>query len=160
LYEKKGDYAQAEPLLVQVVEIRKQALGEKHSLYTGSLTTLAGMYEKSAKASEEREDFAAARKAREAALGVRVRLHGEKHWQVPDARLAVAQVERLARMTPEQRKQLAEADRLSTQASTLAKQGKFDEALRLAKQTMESHEQLYGEQHRALIVDLNNLGLI
>ena len=40
-----GDYARAEPLYRQALEIRKQALGEKHPDYAASLNNLAGLYE-------------------------------------------------------------------------------------------------------------------
>ena len=49
----------------------------------------------------EREDFAAARKARQEVLALRGKLHGMKPWQVTDARLALADVERLAALSPD-----------------------------------------------------------
>ena len=39
-----SDYAKAEPLYRQALEIRKQTLGEKHPAYAESLNTLAVLY--------------------------------------------------------------------------------------------------------------------
>ena len=44
LYESKGDYARAEPLYRQALEIKKKALGEKHPDYATSLNNLAALY--------------------------------------------------------------------------------------------------------------------
>ena len=43
-YERAGDYAKAEPLFRQALEIRKKALGEEHPYYAFSLNNLAGLY--------------------------------------------------------------------------------------------------------------------
>ena len=40
-----GDYAKAEPLYRQALEIRKQVLGENHPDYAASLNNLAGLYQ-------------------------------------------------------------------------------------------------------------------
>ena len=40
-----GDYAKAEPLFRQAMEIRKEALGEKHPDYATSLNNLAVLYQ-------------------------------------------------------------------------------------------------------------------
>ena len=44
LYQDMGDYAKAEPLFRQALEIRKQALGENHPDYANSLNNLAVLY--------------------------------------------------------------------------------------------------------------------
>ncbi len=41
LYEAMGDYAKAEPLYRQALEIRKRALGENHPDFAESLSNLA-----------------------------------------------------------------------------------------------------------------------
>jgi len=44
LYDLMKDYAKAEPLYRQALELRKQALGEKNLDYAQSLTNLAALY--------------------------------------------------------------------------------------------------------------------
>ena len=44
LYSTLGDYARAEPLYKQALEINKEALGETHPDYATSLSNLADLY--------------------------------------------------------------------------------------------------------------------
>ena len=44
LYHSMGDYARAEPLCRQALEIRRKALGEEHPDYAISLSNLANIY--------------------------------------------------------------------------------------------------------------------
>ena len=44
MYAMTGDYARAEPLLRQVLEIRKKALGEDHPEYAKDLSIVAALY--------------------------------------------------------------------------------------------------------------------
>ena len=39
-----GDFAKAEPLLLQAIQIRKQALGDKHPRYARALVSLGLLY--------------------------------------------------------------------------------------------------------------------
>ena len=61
-----------------MLAIEREVLGAEHPEVAASLAWLAGVY-------AEREDFAAAREARREVLALRVKLHGEEHWQVTDA---------------------------------------------------------------------------
>ena len=45
LYQAMGDYAKAEPLFRQALEINKRALGENHPDYATSLNNLAALYQ-------------------------------------------------------------------------------------------------------------------
>ena len=77
----------------KMLAIEREVLGAEHPEVAVSLEWLAQVY-------IEREDFAAARKARQEVLALRGKLHGMKPWQVTDARLALADVERLAALSP------------------------------------------------------------
>ena len=41
-----GDYAKAEPLYLQAMQIRKQVPGEQHPDYAASLSNLATLYDR------------------------------------------------------------------------------------------------------------------
>ena len=45
LYKSMGEYAKAEPLYRQALEIRRRVLGEEHPDYATSLNNLAVLYE-------------------------------------------------------------------------------------------------------------------
>jgi tetratricopeptide (TPR) repeat protein/CHAT domain-containing protein len=160
LYTATGDYARAEPLYRRALEIGKVAYGETGSGYTSTLADFASMLEGWAKQLTSREDFAAARKVRQELLAIRTRLHGGQHWQTTDARLALAYVERLARLPADQRRRLAEADRLHERAMDLARQGKDDQALPLARRGAEVRKELLGEDDPRHAATLYLLGAL
>jgi len=72
LYENLGDHAAALPLLLQICEIERTALGEHHPDYAGSLNNLATLY-------RAMGDFAAALPLYRQALEIRRAALGEKH---------------------------------------------------------------------------------
>ena len=74
-----------------------------------------------------------------------------------DARLALADVERLAALSPDQRRRLAEANHLNDRVVGLLAQGKHREALELAQKALTIRQQLLGEEHPDYAPGLNNL---
>ena len=74
-----------------------------------------------------------------------------------DARLALAEVDRRARLAPEPRRLLAEADRLNQRVIDLYGQGKSEAALEPARRALEIRKQVLGERHPDYATSLNNL---
>jgi hypothetical protein len=64
-------------------------------------------------------DFAAGRKALDEGLATRIKLFGNVHWQVTDARLTLDHLLLIEKLTPEQRQKLADAEELNAKAATL-----------------------------------------
>src|SRR5262249_33539103 len=104
LYAATGDYARAEPLYRQALAIRRVACGEGGAGYPGPLAGFGGVREGWAAQRTAKEDFGAARKVRQELLTIRTRLHGGQDWRTPDARLALAHLERLAGLPADQRR--------------------------------------------------------
>src|SRR5438552_5096886 len=125
-----GKLAEAIAAAEKMLAIERDVFGNGHEDVAGSLEQLAEMH-------EQREDFAAARKARQEVLAIRTKLHGEKHWRVTDARLALTHVDLLAKLTPEQRQEVNEAKQLSQKVVALKEQGKYREAIPLAQKVLE-----------------------
>lgn len=117
----------------------------------GWLNWLAGSY-------EERADFAAARKVRQEVFDIETQRWGAGHWRVTDARLALADVDALNRLTAEQRRRLEESDRLHNQALALANQGKYVEAIPPAVKALEIGKELLGTEYPRVLTRMNNLG--
>ena len=88
-----GKHAEAIAAAEAMLAIERKVLPAGHADLAVSLDLLAGMY-------SEREDFAAAKVARQQALEVLRKRYGETHWKVTDARLALEDVDRRAGMTP------------------------------------------------------------
>jgi CHAT domain-containing protein/Tfp pilus assembly protein PilF len=72
--------------------------------------------------------------------------HGPAHWKVTDARLAVAYLDQVARMTPEQRRRLDQVIALAGKEGELWGQGKYREALPVAEQALAIYQELFGEE--------------
>jgi tetratricopeptide (TPR) repeat protein len=143
-----------------MLAIDREVLGAEHPEVAGSLQWLGEVY-------AERDDFVAARKALQEALAIEMKLHGEKHWRVTDVRWALARVERLATLDPDQRRRLAEANQLNQRVAELSAQAKFREALELAQKALVIHQHLpeEGQPDHALSLNhlalsLNNLGML
>ena len=101
-----GKLSEAIAAAEAMLAIERKVLPAGHADLAVSLDWLAMIY-------SDREDFAAAKVARQQALEVLRKRYGETHWKVTDARLALEDVERRAGMTRDQRQKLAEADRLN-----------------------------------------------
>jgi CHAT domain-containing protein len=151
--QREGKLAEAIAAAEKMLALERQVLGDVHGDVVESLEWLAGMH-------EQRDDFAAARQARQEVLTLRIKLHGAEHWRVTDARLYLAEVESLSRMTAAQRQQLAEANRLNDEVVAFYRQGRFREAVEKAQQVVEIRKQALGEKHPAYATSLNNLALL
>jgi CHAT domain-containing protein/Tfp pilus assembly protein PilF len=147
---KQGKLAEVIPVVEKVLAIERAVLGKTHADVADSLEFLAELH-------KEREDFAAARTARQEVLALRRQLHGGGHWRVTDAQLALADVERLATMKPAQRRRLKEAEGLNAQVEALFQQGKFREAIASAQESLALRKQALGERHPDYATSLNNL---
>ncbi len=145
------------PEAIQAAEamlaIEREVLGEASEDAIGSLELLARLH-------QDREDWAAARKAREEVLKLRSTTLPRDHWQVADARRALDNIDSLARLSDRDRRRLREADRLVQQVEELYAQGKYSEATGPARQTLTIREALLGQSHPDLAESLNNLGVL
>ena len=151
--QREGKLAEAIAVAEKMLAIDRQVFGDVHADVAVSLEWLAWMH-------EQREDFAAARKARQEVLSICIKLQAETHWKVTHARLALADVESRSRMTALQRRQLAEANRLNGEVGCANRQGRFREAIELARQLLEIRRQVQGEKHPDYARTLNNLAYL
>jgi CHAT domain-containing protein/Tfp pilus assembly protein PilF len=153
----RKEYEKAEELFRQAVAIHRQANGEDSFDYRNSVTNLVLLYGRMAGKYTAAEDFARAGAVQRRVVDLQSRLWGKEHWHVTDARLVLADIERLGRMTAEQRRRLAEAERLEAQVLRLRNQGRSREAVQPARQVVEIRREVLGKKHRAYASSLNNL---
>jgi CHAT domain-containing protein/Tfp pilus assembly protein PilF len=149
----QGRLTEALAAAAKTLTLERQVFGDVHPEVAGSLQLLAELH-------EAREDFAAARKARQEVLAIQTKLLGKHHWQVTDARLALEDVERLERMTPADRRRLAEAAQLNGRVVQSYQQGKTREAVALAQKVLAIRKEVLGESHPDYAQGLNNLALL
>jgi CHAT domain-containing protein/tetratricopeptide (TPR) repeat protein len=149
----EGKLKEAVEAAEKVLAIERAVFGDVHEDVAGSLEFLAELH-------GLKEDFPTARKLRQEVLAIKTKLLGEQRWQVIDARLALEDTDRLARMVPADRHRLDEAGQLDRQAVQLYQQGKTHQAIPLAQKAVEIRKQTLGERNRAYATSLNNLALM
>ena len=93
----KGDWKKELELVHQMLAVEESWLGRQHEDTMGSCIWLAGLY-------EQMMDWPQAKQFREAALSIAVGVHGKDDWHTTDARLALANVGILSRLTKNQPK--------------------------------------------------------
>ena len=130
-----------------------ETLRKFRSDLSGSLAWLADRY-------REREDVSAELELRRESVLLLTKLHGQDHWRLTDARLAVRHVQLLQRLTPQQRSTLSEADRLNAQVVRFYGEGKFQKALPLAAKVAQVHRAILGEKHPDYATSLQHLALL
>jgi CHAT domain-containing protein/Tfp pilus assembly protein PilF len=134
-----GELAKAAAVLERVAFIEEQ-FASLQPVLPFSLAHLADLYRR-------QEGFARERRTWLRAAGVWRRQYGESDWRTRDFLLAAKNAERMARLEPEDRARLAQANRLAEKANQLHAQGKPREALRLALRVVRIRKEVLGEDH-------------
>jgi tetratricopeptide (TPR) repeat protein len=91
-------------------------------------------------------------------LALRRRVQGTDHWQVRDAERKAVDLRRA--FTPQQRRQLAEAQRLYGEVGKLYDQGKYPQAVPLARKALDILRKVLGDEHPHTAACLNELALL
>ncbi len=146
----EGKVVEAVAAAEKALAISRAVYGKEHAELAGSLSFLAEFREAG-------EDFDAARKERKEALAILTRLRGADHWQVTDARLALATIDRLAGLTADQRRRLREADRLDKQVPRLVMDGDYDTAVDHSIQALDIRTELLGPEHPTTVAGMIRL---
>jgi CHAT domain-containing protein len=134
----------------KALAIRRDVLGAENEQVVLLLQSLARQHERIG----NRE---AAGKHLEEVLTIREKRFGKDHWHATDARLALAELQRRAALTADQRRKLDDADRLSREAVTLYKQKGAAAAIAPAVQACDAYEATLGERSPRYITSLNTL---
>ncbi len=160
VYHATGDYARAVSTYRRVLELSKKIIDEKDTDYAIWLNNLTNSLSELAYQDADRGDFAAARHARLEIQQIYSRLYVPQDWRLTNARIEIELVDRMEKMSPSDRQQLAEATKLRDQETALFAAGRFTEALPLAERTLEIRRRILGEKHRDTIIALSGVGYI
>ena len=136
----------------KMLAIEREVLGNDHYQVAVSLAFLAALL-------ETREDFPAARKARDETLAITTKEFGKDHWHAVDSRLALDNLSLLEKLDHDQRRQLDEATKLNAKVIKLLNSGKYADALLPAQQALETRQKILGEKHPFYAISLNNLAV-
>jgi CHAT domain-containing protein/tetratricopeptide (TPR) repeat protein len=166
LYKKIGSYAAAEPLLREVLEIRRETLGEQHPDYATTLNDLADLHKKMGA-------YTAAEPLLRQALEIRRETCGQQHPDYATTLNSLANLlcemgdyaaaEPLLRQALEIRREALGPDHpkyaacLNNLAVWYQTMGHYAAAELLLRQALEIRRETCGEQHPSLCRILNNL---
>jgi CHAT domain-containing protein/Tfp pilus assembly protein PilF len=140
-FQAEGKLADAVAAAEKMVALERRIYGDVHVEVALSLRWIMQLQ-------NAREEFPAAQRAADEALAIRVRLHGEKHWQATDARLDRDHVALLAALAPRQREDLGQADDLTKQARAAQQSGDFAAGAKAAAQAAAIRRRVLGT-HRS-----------
>jgi CHAT domain-containing protein/Tfp pilus assembly protein PilF len=146
----KGKRADAIQEWQTKLALERAVWGKDHPNLVPSLQALA-------RSQEAVEDFARARQALQEVLAIRTKRLGEKHWQVGDARRALADLDLRAKLKPADRSLLRQAWSLNQQVFQLYQAGRPREALPLAQRAVEIRGKILGEGDPDYALSLFNL---
>lgn len=121
--------------------------------YAGTLGVLVDLF-------HEREDAASTARARRLRIDALTRQLGEDHWQTIDVRFDLAEAEQLAAFTDEERRELATATELLSQARAEQEKARYREALPLAEQSLAIRRRVLGNESRYTAAALETLSLL
>jgi CHAT domain-containing protein/tetratricopeptide (TPR) repeat protein len=150
---KEEKWAEAVAACERQLAIERQVWGDWHDDVVAALNQLAGLH-------EEREDWPAAKKRREEVLRIQTKRFGEKDWRVGDARRAVEDGQRLARMTVAEGRDLKIASNLSKLMMQLNGQGKYAEAAEACRKRLAIYQKVLGADHATTASGMNDLGYL
>ena len=137
----------------KTLALTREVYGDVHADVADTLGWLTGLC-------LLREDFPAARKYAREAVAVRTKLHGEAHWRVTDARLALADVDLWAGLTKQKRAELNKAEELVREGRRLDDRGEYARAEPLYLKALAVRKAVLGEKHPEYATSLNNLALL
>jgi tetratricopeptide (TPR) repeat protein/CHAT domain-containing protein len=152
-----GKRAEAVAALNKQIAIERAVVGANHPDVFKSQQLLDRLLETMADDHDRRRQVDAARKARLEVLALRRTLYRDQDWRVTDARLALADCERLAGFDAARRARYWQSFVLADAAAHWREEGRFAEALGLAQRVVLLHADLLGKDHRAYAQSLNNL---
>jgi tetratricopeptide (TPR) repeat protein len=121
---------------------------------------VAGFQERIAGLCDKQENWAAEKRARAEVLAIRSKLYGEHDWRVTDARLALDDADRSARLTADERRELTNINETHSKVEALYRNGEFGAALPFARQTVATCRRILGEQHRVTATMINDMAAL
>jgi CHAT domain-containing protein len=155
--EKEGKLQDAITAANKALAIERRVFGEVHAQVATTLSRIAALHEK-------REDFDAAEKVRQEVLTIHRACLEVGHWEVIDARLALAHTRVLKKLTPQQRRRVREAYEVTSQWEKFRERGDYltalPKALPRAVEALKEHTELLGDKHPYTIESLDYLGIL
>jgi CHAT domain-containing protein len=144
LHEKLGEAGRAEDCYRRSLAVYNEVFGRGREAAETVRDALVSLLEGLARAHARAGEFDEAVRVERRLVDLAVDEYGAFDWRVTDARLEAAHVERLAKLTPDQRRQLDEAD-AALERPDPRSSDEFHEAIVRVRKAVEVRESLLGE---------------
>jgi tetratricopeptide (TPR) repeat protein/CHAT domain-containing protein len=141
---RSGDLAGARASYRRSADIYRAAHGDKSQEYLAALGELAGVTRDLAARHEREDNDGAAQAERREVWQLQQQIHGDGHWEVTDARLALERVERVAAMDKAMRERSRRAERDLSEASRRHEEQRPAEALPIAERVLRELGEVWG----------------
>jgi tetratricopeptide (TPR) repeat protein len=157
IYSILGKRKQADPLLQQVSAQLLRLHQQGHTVATNMLGNADEVYELLIRMHEQQDEWAAAKILAQELLKIRIRVHGDKHLRVADARLLLEDIQQREQLGPTEQANVRKARQLGEEVHNLWQKEQYQKALPLARQALELHIQALGDRHPQSILMRFNL---
>lgn len=146
------DLERAVGIAEKMLVVDRQTFGNVHREVASSLDFISGLY-------YQQQDFRSAVKSREEIVDITSKLLGEKHWRVREQKYFRDLYARLGTLDNDARSLQVKASELRTKATTLNRQGKYDEAIKAALQSSQHYESVIGKDNPSYALAIHQLAI-
>jgi hypothetical protein len=158
-FKKQAEQLRAEKKLAEAAAVLAKAADLERSIFGNDAPEVAETLALLGRLHQDRDDWTAAAKVQQAALAIRTKYGGAKHWQTTDARLALEYTDLLSKLPAEKLAQVRKADELYEAADGLEQNRRYGDALTPAKQAVALRKRILGESSGEVAQALHLMGL-
>jgi tetratricopeptide (TPR) repeat protein len=157
---QRAEARRAEGRLDEAVEAAEGKLAIERQVWGAASEEALDSLDLIAALNELRDRWPASIAARREILALRRGTLGDGHWKAVDARWSLDRAETLARLGPDARRRIAEADRIDQVMVTRYAAGRYAEAEAMAREVAATRGDVLGREHPDYAESLNNLGSV
>jgi CHAT domain-containing protein/tetratricopeptide (TPR) repeat protein len=157
-YDKQSTDLEAQRKYAEAIAAAEKMLAIERRVFGDVAEDVAGSLERIGRWHLERDEFALARKAFEERLSIKLKLYGERDWRVTNARQDLLTVDAQARLSPEQRRELVEAEGTMSQVVAFDRKEEFAKAIPFATRALEIRLRLLGPERPETATSCVSLG--
>lgn len=138
----KGNIKEALEHRTKALAITREVFGPKSIQVAAALTLIGNM-----NMSAALEDWSAARVARKEALEIFTKAYGKENWNAVDARLRLADVDLIEKLSPEDRLSFRNTGSLLDEGGKLERERRFSEARKRFEEARDTTLRIAGKEH-------------
>jgi CHAT domain-containing protein len=152
LHLRRDNAPAAEPILRRVLQARRSALGAESALTQRTLDSVAATLERLGDGAIAVREFATAQSVFREVEQIQRERHGPDHWRTAAARGSLQDLDRLAKLTPEELSRFVAAKRRLKEVQENESKQKPEEGLQVVAGALENLRATVGTGHRTYVM--------